>query len=205
MNKILLFTGDSITDAGHLWQITPNFWGNGYVALVGQKMSKDKVVNCGHDGATSDRMRRWWRADCISKSPDVVTILAGINDLSEEFISWKKMDGAERYGENLEWMINETREKTGAELILMEPFIFPRPAEYMNWIKPLERYRKKVRGLADRYKTGFVPLWDVFEEAQRKYSVDELTVDGIHLTGLGHEILAESWLAVYEKMENFVS
>lgn len=199
MDKTLLFAGDSITDAGHLWEVTPNFWGNGYVALIGQRMSGDKVVNSGHDGATSGLMRRWWHADCISKSPDVVTILVGINDLSEEFISWRKIDGAESYAENLEWMINETREKNGAYVILMEPFIFPRPAEYINWMKPLEAYRGKVRELAEKYKTGFVPLWDVFQAAQKKYRVDELTVDGIHLTELGHEILADAWIAEYER------
>lgn len=197
MNKTLLFAGDSITDAGHLWETTPNFWGNGYVAMIGQKMPGDAVLNSGHDGATSGLMRRWWHADCISKSPDVVTILVGINDLAEEFASWKKADGAEVYAENLEWMIRETREKNGADVILMEPFIFPRPAEYINWMKPLKVYRKKVRELAKKHGTGFVPLWDIFSDAQKKYHVDELTVDGIHLTGLGHQILADAWLRCY--------
>lgn len=199
MGKTLLFAGDSITDAGHLWEITPNFWGNGYVALIGQKMSGDKVVNSGHDGATSGLMRRWWHADCISKSPDVTTILVGMNDLSEEMAAWKKSSEVENYAQNLEWMISETREKNDADVILMEPFLFPRPAEYMNWMKPLEKYCEKVRELAEKYETGFVPLWNTFKDAQKKYHVDELTVDGIHLTALGHEILADAWISEYEK------
>lgn len=197
--KIILFTGDSITDAGHLWEITDHFWGNGYVAVIGKTLPGEKVLNRGHDGATSGRMCRWWDSDCISNQPDVVTILVGINDLAEQLTAWKNTSGVQDYKKNLEWLIHETREKTDADVILMEPFLFPRPAEYLSWMKPLEEYRRTVRELAGKYRTGFVPLWDVFVDAQKKYDIDELTVDGIHLTRLGHEILADAWLMEYKR------
>lgn len=198
IEPVLLFAGDSITDANHLWEPQINRLGTGYVRLISEKMPNARILNRGHDGFTAGMMRRFWEEDCISLQPDLVTILVGINDLSEH-LCWGNRHGAEEYEKHLEWLINETLEKTNAKIILMEPFVFPRPAEYINWIEPLAAFREKVLHLAIQYETKFVPLWNIFQNAQKRRRVEDLTVDGIHLTEAGHEILADAWLEVYYK------
>lgn len=198
IEQTFLFGGDSITDADHLWEPQTDYLGNGYVHIISEKLPNAKILNRGHDGFTASMMRRFWESECISQQPDIVTILVGINDLAEH-LCWGGSHGAEEYEKNLEWLIKKTTKHTNAKIILMEPFIFPRPAEYINWMEPLAEFREKVRSLANKYRTGFVPLWDIFQEAQKQYKVDELTVDGIHLTRVGHEILADYWLQIYRE------
>ena len=102
--------------------------------------------------------------------------------------------------ESLEEMIDQAKGRTGAKLILMEPFVFPKPLEYAAWEEPLSEFREEMRRLAGKYGTGFVPLWDMFREAQKRYAADTLTTDGIHLTEKGHRLLAAAWLKTYEEL-----
>ena len=50
-----LFLGDSITDAGHLWEEDPRLLGNGFVRKISEAeaFSSAHIVNRGQDGFTS--------------------------------------------------------------------------------------------------------------------------------------------------------
>lgn len=199
--KRMVFTGDSITDCDRLWDEGREKLGFGYVRMIREQLSQredagTEVINRGHNGYTAFQMRQRWDEDCISLQPDVLTILAGINDLSIYLCGAGGYDG-EGFGIHMEWLLRETREKTGARIILMEPFLFPKPAEYLNWMEPLGTFREPLRRLSEQYETEFIPLWDVFQAAQSQYLADALTTDGIHLTALGHEMIADEWLKAW--------
>lgn len=202
MAKRLVFTGDSITDCDRLWDDRPDSLGFGYVRMIAEALARTEpeteVLNRGHNGFTAFQMKIRWEEDCISLSPDVVTILVGINDLYLH-IGGAGGRGAEGYALSLEQMIKEVRERLGASLILMEPFVFPEPQAYAAWEEPLGEFRLEMKRLAEQYRTGFVPLWEIFREAGQRLPLAALTTDGIHLTEKGHEIVAVSWLKEYER------
>lgn len=193
----IVFTGDSITDSGHMFE--PEGLGNGYVRMIQEKLPGHSVINRGYDGYIASRVFRVWDEICVSYQPDIVTLLVGVNDLCAHLCAGGY--DAAGFGHYVEQIILRTKEMTSADTILMEPFLFSRPAEYKTWMEPLGRFRMELRRLAEEHQTGFVPLWDAFREAQERYPVEELTVDGIHLTALGHRIVAEAWMAEFAKWE----
>lgn len=199
--KRIVFTGDSITDSDRLWDGGQEKLGYGYVRMIREQLSEAEgetiqVINRGHNGYTAFQMRQRWEEDCIFLQPDVLTILVGINDLSIYLCGAGGYDG-DGFEGHVEWLLREAREKTGARIILMEPFLFPMPAEYRNWMPDLRTFREPLRRLSERYGTEFIPLWDVFQAAQEQYPVDMLTTDGIHLTALGHEMIADEWMKIW--------
>lgn len=199
--KILVFTGDSITDCDRLWDGGQEKLGYGYVRMVREQLSETeaegiRVINRGHNGYTAFQMRQRWEEDCISLRPDVLTVLVGINDLSIYLCGAGGYDG-EGFGRHVEWLIGQARERTEARIILMEPFLFPKPAEYVNWMAALESFREPLGRLSEQYGTEWIPLWDVFRAAQSQYPVEALTTDGIHLTALGHEMIADEWMKTW--------
>ena len=199
--KRIVFTGDSITDCDRLWDEGQEKLGFGYVRMIREQLSEAeagavRIINRGHNGYTAFQMRQRWEEDCISLKPDTLTILAGVNDLSIHLCGAGGYDG-EGFGRHVEWLLRKAREKTGARIILMEPFLFLKPAEYRNWMPALGTFREPLRRLSEQYGTAFIPLWDVFQAAQGQYPVEALTTDGIHLTALGHEMIADEWMKVW--------
>lgn len=190
----LLFTGDSITDCGHMFE--PEGLGNGYVRMLQSMLPEHTLINRGYDGYIASRVHRVWEEICIKHQPDVVTLLVGVNDLCAYLTGGGGYD-AKGYAYYIEEILRKTREQTMAQFILMEPFLFPKPAEYLNWMGPLKEFQQKVRDLSAEFGTGFVPLAEIFQMAQEEYEVNELTIDGIHLTQTGHRILADAWLKVW--------
>ena len=86
--KKIIFLGDSITDADHNFsqkrEGEPSL-GNGYVRQIADLLEtkmpgKTDIRNGGHDGFTVQGLLRMLDYDCLSRRPDVVSILIGSND-----------------------------------------------------------------------------------------------------------------------------
>ena len=73
----------------------------------------------------------------------------------------------------------------------MEPFIFPCPAEYQNWIPYVSAMSQKIRSLSFQFSLPFLPLQDYLNKEASVRGFPAVTTDGIHLTALGHRLLAE--------------
>ena len=121
----LLFQGDSITDADRLFYPEYHGYGHGYVGMIAKELIPygHQITNKGVNGNRAEELIKRWDRDCIRLHPDVVTILIGVNEI------WTGMDGgmkttAEQFAKNLEFLIKETIDKTGAKIILMEPLKF---------------------------------------------------------------------------------
>ena len=197
----ILFQGDSITDADRLFYPEFKGYGYGYVGMIAEELEKNghKITNKGINGNRAQELIKRWNRDCIRLNPDVVTILIGANEI------WTGMDGGmvttvEEYEENLEFLIKETVEKAEAKVILMEPFVFPYPAERLLWRPQLDEEIQVVRKLARKYQTGLVCLDGIFAKASIQHTFDELTMDGVHLTRLGHQILKDAWMKEFKRM-----
>ena len=77
------------------------------------------------------------------------------------------------------------------QVILMEPFIFPCPAEYQNWFPYVQAMSQNIRRLSCQFSLSFLPLQDYLNKEASVRGLPAITTDGIHLTALGHSLLAE--------------
>lgn len=199
--KTILFLGDSITDCNHSFD--PDNLGYGYVRLISEKISDGiNCINKGIDGFTVPALRRLWKTQCLSLSPDMITIVIGINDLAvikNTGISF--LQGLNKFITDYEELLDDIRLITDCPIILMEPFIFPYPAEYALWEPELHKICEAISQLAAQYHAQFLPLWDTLASAAKLHGYGKITTDGIHLTKLGHEIVAEKLLEILQTNE----
>ena len=196
-----LFLGDSITDAGHLFD--PANLGEGYVSVLAEMTAADQCILCnrGHDGFTVEQVLRMLKRDGIEKHWDIISLLAGINDIPVEvYTSHHRIpdEFSQYYTEILEFLSL----RTNARLILIEPFLFSIPQEYQNWQPYLQMESSIIRNLALRFDAALLPANEILNHAASIHGVRQITVDGIHLTALGNRILAEAWMELYQGLKS---
>ena len=196
-----LFLGDSITDAGHLFD--PANLGEGYVSVLAEMTAADQCILCnrGHDGFTVEQVLRMLKRDGIEKHWDIISLLAGINDIPVEvYTSHHRIpdEFSQYYTELLEFLSL----RTNARMILIEPFLFSIPQEYQNWQPYLQMESSIIRNLALRFDAALLPANEILNHAASIHGVRQITVDGIHLTSLGNRILAETWMELYQDLKN---
>ena len=197
----LLFLGDSITDSHHLF-INPPF-GCGYVSLLSEKLYKlgydFEITNLGVDGFTVSRLLERCKSQYLPVNADITSILIGINDIglmmNTNRTSEQQQQMMEIFLSNYEQLLCSL---TQTQLILMEPFIFPYPVEYRNWIPLVRQMSEGIAALAARYHIPYIRLHDTLNQEGQQYGMDSVTIDGIHLTAQGHEILSEKLLHTLE-------
>lgn len=195
--KELLFLGDSITDCNHSFE--PDNLGFGYVRMIADALNpesvKAKVINKGNDGFTIPAVRRLWKRNCLTLQPDFITILIGINDLAVIKNTGITASAAlADFRDNYQSLIDDIRITTDCPVLLMEPFIFPQPAEYASWEPELLKMNRIIQSLAEENHLSFLPLWEKLSAAAKAEGYSFITTDGIHLTEKGHKIIADSWL-----------
>lgn len=193
----LLFLGDSITDCNHYFE--PENLGFGYVRMISDKMNAPdrnyQVLNKGNDGFTVSRVHQMWKRSCKDLHPDFITILIGINDLAVIKNTGKTITvELSEFCSSYQSLITEIRRTAHCPILLMEPFIFPQPAEYRLWEEDLQMISKIIQDIAVKNELHFLPLWEMFCDAANKKGTSALTTDGIHLTSYGHSLLADAWL-----------
>jgi len=192
--KKIVFIGDSITDAYHNY--SDDALGEGYVKLVAEELRKKynnlEILNKGHDGFTVFGLWKFLEHDCISKRPDIVSILIGCNDVSIKMSIGKTLEEQE-FQETYEKILRVIRQKTEAEIICLGPFIFPHPLEFKNWIPDMKKAEDMAKKAAEKYGAVFVPLHDILNKAAEECGYEKITTDGTHLTMEGARIVAEKW------------
>lgn len=192
-----VFLGDSITDADHLFE--PSGLGTGFVSMIAQdpRMKEHRVRNMGHDGFTMERIHRMLLRDGIPPA-DVITILAGVNDIPVEVYT-----GRNRIPEEFTFFCEEIflflSRRTDTRLVVMEPFLFDCPAEYRNWHPYVEEESRILRQMAEKFHACFIPTDRLLRRRGEEEGLSAITIDGIHLTGQGNRILADLWF------ENLIS
>lgn len=194
-----LFLGDSITDAGHLFD--PANLGEGYVSVLAEMTAADQCILCnrGHDGFTVEQVLRMLKRDGIEKHWDIISLLAGVNDIPVEvYTSHHRIpdEFSQYYTEILEYISCRTE----ARMILIEPFLFSIPQEYQNWQSYLQMESSIIRNLALCFDAAFLPANEILNHAASIHGVQQITVDGIHLTAMGNRILAEAWMDTFRKL-----
>lgn len=204
-NDVILFQGDSITDAGRNKDEkspnTPSALGSGYCVLASAKLLNDHadknltIYNKGISGDKVYQLRDRWKADCLDLNPAVVSIHIGVNDYWH-MVKHNYAGTIETYEQDYRALLKQTREALPTvKLILCEPFgVLGVSAVSESWFPAFDAYRAVARKLAGEFGAAFIPFHDIFLEAQKNAPGKYWTGDGVHPTLAGASLMAEAWL-----------
>lgn len=189
-----IFLGDSITDCSH--SFTADNLGDGYVRMIADAVgTKHQVINFGIDGFTVSAVNRLWNQKSDTVTPDLITILVGVNDLAMMMDSPHTPDKElEQFRTRYHGLLDTILRSTNCPILLMEPFIFPKPAQFILWQPQLRQINAAILELAQMHQIQFLPLWNSLLKEAEICGIDQITTDGIHLTKRGHRVLADAWL-----------
>ena len=201
--RVVLFQGDSITDAGRDRNSTkPNdagALGSGYPLLVTAALlaarPKDglQCYNRGISGNKVPDLQQRWQRDTLDFKPDVMSILIGVNDF------WHTLDHGytgtvQDYEQQYTALLDETRRALPTlRLIVLEPFVLRTGAVTERWFPEFDQRRAAAGRVAAHAKATFVPLQSIFDDKVRSAPPAYWAADGVHPTAAGHAVIAEQW------------
>lgn len=204
--EIILFQGDSITDAGREKQKElPNnaaSLGTGYAFMSASKIlehfpEKDlKVYNRGISGHKVFQLADRWDKDCLQLKPGLLSILIGVNDY------WHMRDGkyngtVENYENDFRKLLNRTKESLpDVKLVICQPFgLTGTRVVDEEWMKPFRPYQETAYNIAQEFGAVWVPFQKVFDEAVKHAPATYWSGDGVHPSIAGAQLMANAWLA----------
>lgn len=199
--SIILFQGDSITDAGRRKDNKQanheKALGKGYVGILAGSLLAEhadldlKIYNRGISGNKIPDLQKRWQEDTIDLKPDVVSILVGVNDLWHTLGDKASYHGTlEDYEKGYRELIQRTqRELPGVQIIICEAFTSRQSEQF----KTLDQYAAVCKKLADEFDLPFVPFHQELKRVIPVAHQDFWLWDGIHPAMPGHALLADTW------------
>lgn len=198
--SVVLFQGDSITDAGRSREDL-NHLGQGYAMMAAawffahHPQLDVKFINRGISGNRASDLKNRWQEDCIDLNPDLISIFIGINDC------WRRYDrndptSKEVFESHYRYLLEEIHKKTKARVLLCEPFLLPVPEDRKLWREDLDPKIDVVRTLAREYKTLLLPLDGIMNSAAAYKTPGFWAPDGVHPSAAGHALIARKWLEI---------
>lgn len=203
--QTVLFIGDSITDCGRRVEQAP--YGNGYVKatidLITAKYPERKIcyINEGIGGNTVEDLRNRWHDDVLFYQPDWLTVKIGINDLHRTLAGGPTSLPPEKYEHLYREILQITREKTNARIVLIDPFYLSTDTDPGSFrgrvLQILSGYLSVVDKLSQEFQTLHVRTHERFVEQMRYRPADTFCPEPVHPYISGHLIIAlgllESW------------
>lgn len=203
---VILFQGDSITDAGRNKTIaaenSASALGGGYPLLAASAMLRAhpdgglRVFNRGVSGDKVPALKTRWEADTIALKPDILSILVGVNDL------WHKLTGAytgtvaEFESQYDELLVGTKQALPNVRFVILEPFVLMTGAVDAKWFPEFDERRAVVARVANKARAAFVPLQAMFTQLARAAPPSYWIADGVHPTIAGHAAIADRWREV---------
>jgi lysophospholipase L1-like esterase len=208
-HDVILFQGDSITDAGRSRDKgktdVPNNQpglGNGYAWLAASQLLVDRpaddlrIFNRGISGNKVFQLADRWQVDCLELRPDLLSILIGVNDF------WHTQDPKLGYKGTVEIyetdslaLLERTRKALPrVKLVICEPFVLRCGAVKDSWLPEFDKYRAAARRVADINQAAFVPFQAMFDAAIKFAPPEHWAGDGVHPSPAGAALMAHFWL-----------
>jgi lysophospholipase L1-like esterase len=196
--KKVVFFGDSITQAG----VGPN----GYITQMKDMLAKENITNyeligAGIGGNKVYDLYLRMEEDVLSKSPDIVVIYVGVNDVwhKRSFGTGTDPDKFEKFYR----AIIKKLEAANCKVIVCTPATI---GEHKDFTNPqdgeLNQYSAIIRNIATTAHLPLVDLRTLFLQYLAANNAENkekgvLTVDGVHLNDLGNKMVAEEmWKAI---------
>ncbi|MCI8412780.1 MAG: SGNH/GDSL hydrolase family protein [Clostridia bacterium] len=204
----ILFYGDSITDMCRIRESddTPHAYGLGYPNFVaGELLAKNpqayEIINRGIGGNVLADLYARIKADVWNHTPDVLSILIGINDI------WREIDfgsGTElpRWEKLYRMLIEDTLARLpNVKIIIMEPFVLRGTATQAKFsqFEQIYEYAAVAKKLAEEYKMYFLPLQQKLNDAAKRVGAARILYDGVHPDSAGAYTIAQEWLKLFNE------
>lgn len=202
--NIILFQGDSITDAGRdkKKQLAnqQKAFGGGYAwmaashLLIGNPELNLTLHNRGISGNKVPQLASRWDRDCIDLKPDVLSILIGVNDI------WHGLNGkydgtVKTYEDNFVGLIERTKKAMpDTKIVICEPFVLKCGAVNEKWFPEFDYYRASAKKIAARFNATFIPFQSMFDQAIKFAPPKHWAGDGVHPSSHGASLMAHFWL-----------
>lgn len=204
---VVLFQGDSITDAGRKRDqaATPNnqpAMGNGYAWLAASALLVEragdelKVFNRGISGNKVFQLAERWQVDCLDLKPNLLSILIGVNDFWHTLNPQSGYKGTvEIYERDYHALVERTKKALPkVKLVICEPFVLRCGAVNDKWFPEFDRYRAAAKVVAEKHRAVFVPFQTMFNEAVKVAPPEHWANDGVHPSSAGAALMAHFWL-----------
>ncbi len=213
MSKRILFQGDSITDVSRNRDDCYGM-GGGYpnfvkATLGAQYPGKYEFLNRGVSGNRIVDLYARMKIDFINLKPDVASILIGVNDVWHE-ISRQNGVATPKFERIYRMLLDEVLAACpDIKLLLLSPFVLlgtatlntpDVPDRWERFQADVAEKRAVTRKLAAEYSLPFVDLQAVFDRALESAASEYWTVDGVHPTACGHELIKNAWLNAAEPL-----
>ena len=204
-NAVILFQGDSITDAGrkkdNMDFNSPSALGNGYAFLATadlllQHAGKNlRVYNKGISGNKVHQLAERWENDAMVLKPDVLSIMIGVNDFWHTLTN-NYTGTIKTYRDDFRKLLDRTKQQLpDVKLIIGEPFgVKGIKAVDEKWYPAFNEYRQASREIAKSFGAVFIPYQSVFDKAQKSAPGVYWTNDGVHPTLAGARLMSKAWL-----------
>ena len=164
----------------------------GYVARLFRRLSEarpgSELLNLCVSGATTEDVLRGQLQPGVDRSPHLVTVGIGTNDIGHGFT-------IEQFAKNYDEILSTLKEKTQAEIVVTNiPDISSAPripssmrSEYQRQI---ERFNERLEEIARRHG---VTIFDIFSITRRELPShpEYFSSDGFHPSDEGYELWAE--------------
>lgn len=208
--KIVLFQGDSITDALRIREDEENL-GMGYPAFTAGELGvaypgRFLVYNRGISGNRVVDIYARIKKDIINLRPDYLSLLIGINDVWHEIGEQNGVD-AEKYGRIYQMLVEEVMEALPeVKIMILEPFVLKASATEGEWDTfrtETAKRAEQARLVAERNGLLFIPLQERFDAAARTAPADFWLRDGVHPTPAGHAMIKDAWMEAFRKLLHF--
>lgn len=215
MSKVILFQGDSITDAGRNRDRSDSL-GQGYPSLVSATLGLDfpvdyKFYNKGISGNRVLDLYARIVKDILNIRPDYMSILIGVNDIWHGLSADPNGTGFERFEKVYNMLIEEVKaELPDIKIMILEPFVLKgtatdnkedQPDRWQQFNEGVAKMAKLARSVADKHGLKFVELQSKFDEAATKAEPSHWLSDGVHPTPMGHELIKRAWLEAFEEIK----
>ncbi len=194
----IIFFGDSITQMG----VQPG----GYITRFGESLAskgiagKYDLIGAGIGGNKVYDLFLRMEDDVLAKSPDLVVIWVGVNDVWHKASMGTGTD-ADKFEKFYETIIAKLQSK-GIGVILCTPAVIGETSDYSNQQDgDLNKYSQIIRNLALKHQCSLCDFRKIFHEYELKNNPDNLekgilTTDGVHLNDKGNQLVADKMLEI---------
>lgn len=198
----VIFFGDSITQAG----VKPG----GYIIRIGELVAKDgltdqfELIGSGIGGNKVYDLFLRMEEDVLSKSPDVVLIYVGVNDVWHKQSSGTGTD-ADKFEKFYSAIIKKLQEKN-IKIIMCTPAVIGERTDFTNQLDgDLNKYSSILRELAQKNSIPLVNLRKAFLDYNIQFNTENkesgiLTSDKVHLNEQGNKLVAEEMWKVIKAL-----
>lgn len=203
----IVFTGDSVTDAGCAKPVGEGLFdnlGHGYVREVENLLVACypdlmlRVTNTGVSGNTSKNLLDRFDDAVIKLKPDWVSICIGINDVWRQFDVPAIPEQAvtpEEYRKNVETMILRIKNELNVKgIFLCSPYYMePNKSDWMR--AKMDEYTAICKELAEKYDLIFVDFQAMYEKYLKHRHSASIAWDRVHPNRMGAVMMAREILS----------